>query len=215
MISLHPRALNVHDFTFRQGILAGIVLVSAFILMCQFIMWYVALVLLLTWTPWAYRYTLDLVKRDARLAIYFVFLALQSVHMSEHVAQMVQIHVLGRAFSNSHGLFGAIMDTETLHFAFDSLWIPFCTIWLLMLYSGRDKWMLLLLPIAAWHCAEHVVIMDYYLRTHIVGSPGILASGGLIGSPLSRPDLHFIYNLVETTIMAKGIVTAMKSEVMR
>jgi hypothetical protein len=167
-------------------------------------MWYVALALLIAWTPFSIQYTLSLVKRDARLAIYFVFVALQSVHMSEHIAQMVQIHLLGRMFSNSHGLFGALLDTEWLHFFFDTLWIPLCTAWLLMLYSSRDRWLLLLLPIALWHGAEHVVIMDYYLKTGIVGSPGILAQGGLIGSPLIRPDLHFVYNAVEEVFIVQG-----------
>jgi hypothetical protein len=167
-------------------------------------MWYVALALLIAWTPFSIQYTLSLVKRDARLAIYFIFIALQSIHMSEHVAQMVQIHLLGRPFANSHGLFGAWLDVEWMHFAFDTLWIPFCTIWLLMLYGGHDKWLWILFPLALWHAAEHVVIIDYYIRTGIVGSPGILASGGLIGSPLSRPDLHFLYNLFETAIMIQG-----------
>jgi len=206
MITVSPRTIDVRRLTFKQGILAGAAIVAAFILLCQFTMWPIAAVIIAAWTPWAYRYTLDLVKRDARLAIYFVFIALQNVHMCEHVAQMVQIHILGRPFSASHGIFGAVLDTETLHFAFDSLWIPGCMIYLLMLYDGRDKWLWILFPLAVWHCCEHIVIMDYYLRTGIVGSPGILASGGLIGSPLSRPDLHFIYNAIETWIMAKGFL---------
>ena len=44
------------------------------------------------------------------------------------------------------------------------------------------------------------MIMQAFLATGIPGSPGLLASGGLIGGglPLSRPDLHFVYNLAET-----------------
>jgi hypothetical protein len=45
--------------------------------------------------------------------------------------------------------------------------------------------------------------MSFYLRTGIVGSPGLLASGGAIsgGLPLTRPDLHFFYNLIEETLI--------------
>jgi hypothetical protein len=211
---ISPRAINARNFTFKQGILAGAAILAAFILMVQLVMWYIAAAILIAWTPFAYRYTMQLVKRDARLAIYFVFIALQSVHMMEHVAQMVQIHLLGRQFSASHGIFGAVMDTEWLHFLFDSLWIPGCMVYLLMLYGGRDRWLWILFPLAVWHCAEHVVIIDYYIRTGVVGSPGILASGGLIGSPLSRPDLHFLYNAVETWIMAKAFL-ARKGQVTR
>lgn len=190
--------------TLKQRILVIIVLVAAFILICDFIMWYVAAAILLFWTPFGIQYTTQLVKQDARLAIYFVFLALQSIHMTEHIAQMVQIHILGRMFSSSHGLFGALLDVEWLHFWFDSVYIPFCMIYLLMLYKGCDKWMLILFPLAIWHAAEHVVIINYYIRTGITGSPGILAQGGLIGSPISRPDLHFLYNLFEEAFIILG-----------
>ena len=39
-----------------------------------------------------------------------------------------------------------------------------------------------------------------YLQTGIAGTPGLLSSGGLLfgGLPIARPDLHFLYNLVET-----------------
>jgi len=54
-----------------------------------------------------------------------------------------------------------------------------------------------------WHEVEHVYIMSVFLRTGHVGSPGLLASGGAIGGglPLSRPDLHFYYNLLEELIL--------------
>jgi len=57
--------------------------------------------------------------------------------------------------------------------------------------------------IVTWHAFEHVAIMSYYLRTGIVGSPGLLAHGGIIagGLPLIRPDLHFLYNLIEETLI--------------
>ena len=71
--------------------------------------------------------------------------------------------------------------------------------------------MILMLPLVLLHCSEHIVIMDFYLRTGIDGSPGIMAIGGLIGSPLSRPDLHFLYNEVETACMVLGFRKAITS----
>lgn len=40
----------------------------------------------------------------------------------------------------------------------------------------------------------------------VVGSPGFLSAGGLIagGSPIARPDLHFLYNLAETIPLLIG-----------
>src|SRR5215472_14879554 len=109
---------------FQQGVLTGIILFFAFIILCQFVMWYVALAAIVAWAPFAIRYAIDLLKRDCILCIYFIFVALQGVHMMEHVAQMVQVHILGWMFKNSHGLFGAAFDVELLHFLFDSVWIP-------------------------------------------------------------------------------------------
>lgn len=201
---------SVRDLSFLQGIIAGIAIIIAFILMCQFVLWQMALVIIIFWSPWCYQYSLDLAKKDLSLALYFVFAALQSVHMSEHIAQMIQIHVLGRIAANSHGLFGAAFDVETVHFLFDSVWIPFWTLYLI--YKRKDLWMIVMLPLAILHCAEHIVIMDTYLRTGVVGSPGILAQGGLIGSPLSRPDLHFGYNALETLAMLAGFRKAIQDE---
>jgi nitrous oxidase accessory protein NosD len=50
------------------------------------------------------------------------------------------------------------------------------------------------MPLALWHLAEHSVILTTYLRTGITGTPGILARGGLLNGPVSRPNLHFLYN---------------------
>jgi hypothetical protein len=48
--------------------------------------------------------------------------------------------------------------------------------------------------------------MSTYLRTGVVGSPGLLSAGGLIagGLPLARPDLHFLYNVAETLPLLFG-----------
>src|SRR2546426_12834154 len=45
-----------------------------------------------------------------------------------------------------------------------------------------------------------------YLRNGIAGSPGLLSAGGLIAGalPITRPDLHFLYNLAETTPLLAG-----------
>ena len=50
---------------------------------------------------------------------------------------------------------------------------------------------------------EHVSIMSVFLHTGHIGAPGLLARGGAIGGglPLSRPDLHFFYNLLEELVL--------------
>jgi hypothetical protein len=53
---------------------------------------------------------------------------------------------------------------------------------------------------------EHCVMIATYIRTGVAGSPGLLSSGGLLfgGLPIARPDLHFLYNLVETIPLLAG-----------
>jgi hypothetical protein len=198
---------------FKVMAIAAAALVSAlaFILMAQFVMWYLALAILAVWSPLAFRtfYTYMLAN-NKMMAVYFVFVALQSIHMSEHVAQEIQIHLLGRPPSMSHGILGGpVFDTEVLHYLFDSWWIPMNTVLLLVMLRGRERWLWLMLPLVCWHAAEHYVIMVDYWRTGITGTPGLLAAGGHIHwfVSVSRPDLHFLYNLLETVPMLFGFLS--------
>jgi len=63
-----------------------------------------------------------------------------------------------------------------------------------------NPWLIAVTPLAAWHFIEHAVMIATYLQTGVSGTPGLLSSGGLLfgGLPIARPDLHFLYNLVET-----------------
>ena len=51
-------------------------------------------------------------------------------------------------------------------------------------------------------------IMVEFIRSGIAGTPGLLSSGGVIGGglPLVRPDLHFLYNLVETAPLVLAFI---------
>jgi hypothetical protein len=126
------------------------------------------------------------------------FLALsQTAHLFEHVAQMVQIHVLHLSGANAQGIIGQL-NIEWVHF----IWNSFVLVALLVLlpHFRTNPWLLAVTPLAAWHLVEHSVMIATYIQTGVAGSPGLLSSGGLIlgGLPIARPDLHFLYNLAET-----------------
>ncbi len=195
----------------RRLAIAAIVLTSAvtFYVMSTFIMWYLALLLLLCWTPLLLQQFSRFFAKSVPLGVLFALLVLQSVHFSEHVAQMVQIHLLGWMPAISHGLFGSVLDVEWMHFFFDTLWIPINTgILLFMLGRRSGVWLWVLLPVGVWHGYEHVTIMSDYLRTGMVGTPGLLATGGHLwhNSPMSRPDLHFFYNAIEEVLIIGGFM---------
>jgi hypothetical protein len=175
-------------------------------------LWLVAVLILLAWSPIFVRFTLALYRQYRWLALLFVLLVGQSVHFVEHVAQVIQVHLLGFDVSQAHGIIGQL-DLEWTHFLFDAGWVPICVYTLLVIYRKSNPWLWALAVVAGWHAAEHVAIMRVYLGwgswqnsflwTGIVGSPGLLASGGAIGGglPLSRPDLHSIYNAVEEMLI--------------
>ena len=165
-------------------------------------LWKVALLILFAWLPIFVVKTREIYRQYRWLAFFFVLLIAQSVHFTEHIAQMIQIHLLGLSGMQAHRIIG-MLDLEWVHFIFDAGWVPICVYILLFVYRKSNPWLWVLGVIVTWHAFEHVVIMSYYLRTGIVGSPGLLAHGGIIagGLALIRPDLHFLYNLIEETLI--------------
>ena len=126
------------------------------------------------------------------------FLAIsQTAHLVEHVAQMVQIHVLHLVGANAQGIVGQL-NIEWVHFIWNA--IVLVTLLVLLPHFRTNPWLIAVTPLAAWHFVEHSVMIATYIQTGVLGTPGLLSSGGLLfgGLPIARPDLHFLYNLVET-----------------
>ncbi len=210
--TLAQHIISLHPVPLYAVVLASI---TSFLLLVIHLMgwqlWLVALLILLAWSPIFYYTTRALYLNYRWLAFFFVLLVAQSVHFTEHIAQMIQIHLLGLSGAQAHGIIG-VLDFEWVHFLFDAGWVPICCYTLFIVYRKSNPWLWALLPIVTWHAAEHIVIMSYYLRTGIVGSAGLLARGGAIagGLPLIRPDLHFLYNLVEETLIVLAYIHQVK-----
>lgn len=164
--------------------------------------WLMMILILLAWLPVFTIITRSLYRRDRWIAFFFVLLISQSVHFIEHIAQMAQIHIMGLSGTQAHGLIGQL-DLEWVHFLFDACWVLVCVYILFFLYHKTNPWLWPLIILASWHAIEHVAIIHYYITTGIVGSPGLLAQGGAIGGglPITRPDLHFLYNLAEEILI--------------
>jgi len=132
------------------------------------------------------------------------FLAVsQTAHLLEHVAQMIQIHVLHLSGANAQGIVGQL-NIEWVHFIWNALVL--ISLVALLPHFRTNPWLIALTPLAAWHFVEHSVMIATYLQTGVSGSPGLLSSGGVLfgGLPVARPDLHFLYNLVETVPLLIG-----------
>ena len=150
--------------------------------------------------PWGLVYGLELTwtyRHFKWVALFYLLVLTQAGHFAEHVAQMVQLHLLGLSGSEASGIFSRL-DVEWVHFGFNT-WIMLAVLVLLIRYR-TNPWLWVTLVIAAWHQAEHTYLITRYLQTVLEGDPGLLAQGGVLagGLPVRRPDLHFLYNVVET-----------------
>jgi hypothetical protein len=172
-------------------------------------LWGRVLAALLPWTPlftgqivWTYRHY-------QWLSLFYVLVVTQCGHFLEHVAQMVQIHILGLTGLNARGVFGAL-DLEWVHFIWNTGVIV--AVLFLLRHFRANGWLWATALLAGWHEIEHIAIMWAYLSTGNVGTPGLLAHGGVLGGgiPLSRPDLHFLYNLAETIPLLAAFVYQLK-----
>lgn len=147
-------------------------------------------------------------RAGAWFALYFVLALTQTGHVMEHVVQVIQLRILGLSGEHAHGVVGAL-DIEWVHFAWNA-WVLVAVV-ALLLGRQRNGWIWIAAPIAAWHLIEHTILIALYLTTGIEGNPGLLATGGLLagGLPLARPELHLVYNLVETVPILIGFGVAM------
>jgi hypothetical protein len=131
------------------------------------------------------------------VALLGVLALTQTAHLVEHIAQMVQIHLLHLSGASAQGIVGQL-NIEWVHFTWNALVLV--AILVLLPHFRTNPWLIAVTPLAAWHFVEHAVLIATYLQTGVSGTPGLLSSGGLVfgGLPIPRADLHFLYNLAET-----------------
>ena len=209
---LFKQITSMHSVPLYAVVLASLTSFALLVIhMVGWEFWKVAVLILIAWLPiWIVK-TASLYRHYHWLALFFVLVIGQSVHFIEHIAQMIQIHILGLSGTQAHGIIG-MLDLEWVHFVFDAGWVPMCVFTLFFIFRKSNPWLWFLAVIVTWHAIEHFAIMSVYLRTGLVGTPGLLAHGGAIagGLPLSRPDLHFLYNLAEETLILIAYVYQIK-----
>lgn len=191
------------SFTLQRVSLKA-VLITAFVsefllvgaIVQDFPLWGIVLAALIPWIP---LFTFEAVWKYENYGFYAFLLAftlLQIGHLGEHAAQVGQLLAFQGDASRSHGVFGAL-DRELVHFVWDSLvWVGVGFI--LYKLGPHNKWLWISFIAATFHEYEHAFL--YYLDLYepefygAGGDTGLLARGGMIGTPFARPYLHFIYN---------------------
>ncbi len=167
-------------------------------------LWAIGLVALLPWIPlfgfeaiWKY-------EHYGFYAIFGVLTALQIGHFGEHIVQMLQLLATHGNVKLSRGVFGQL-DIEAVHFVWNVIvWLGTCL--LLYVFGFRNRWLVVSFVAASLHMLEHFYLYWIYLTDHPFylagGANGIMGLGGMIGSPLVRPYLHFVYNYFEVIPLA-------------
>lgn len=199
--SLTKTIISLHRVPLFSVILTCIISLGLmYTLALSWTMWLVALLIALAWLPIFLLKTISLYREYRWFALFFVLVVTQGAHLLEHFVQVLQIHVLGTSIARANGIIG-IFNTEWIHFVWN-IWVLVFVILFLFLFR-RNPWLKVLLIASTWHAIEHCYILYEYLRTGVNGLPGLLAQGGAIagGLPIIRPDLHFLYNLVEEVLL--------------
>jgi hypothetical protein len=183
----------------------------SFGLLLDWPLWAIGLATVLPWLP---VFTIDaarVFRAYQWLALFYLLVVTQTGHFLEHVAQMIQIHVLALTGADARGIFGTL-DIEWVHFVWNT-WVLLAVIVLLFHYP-KNRWLWLTAVLTTWHAIEHAYIFSTYLSTGISGTPGLLAQGGAIagGLPIIRPDLHFFYNLIETIPLIAAFLYQVRRE---
>ena len=151
--------------------------------------------------PWLPLVTVESERKHAAYGVFGIFAAVtfaQVMHMGEHAVQVTQLLMTDGVLARSHGVFGQL-DFELVHFVTDTaLWFTLGA--LLVVMRGRNTWLWIAFAAASFHQVEHFYLMwlnttheSFYTRG---GFAGIMGDGGMVGSPLDRPYLHFSYNFI-------------------
>lgn len=206
-------ALALSSFTQVRGLprrvvvltTIAVVAVVAFGIVQGWPVWAIVAAGLAPWVP-VLAFEIDWARRHyGWLALFYALVVTQGGHVIEHVVQVTQIHVAGTPAKQAKGVFGAL-DIEWVHFVWNT-WVLIAVV-LLVLRFRRNPFLWATLAFALWHEAEYAFLISRYIATDLPGHPGLAAKGGTIagGLPITRPDLHFYYNVIETTPLIAGFV---------
>ncbi len=163
-----------------------------------------------TLLPWLLVFAFEYVWKYEHYGFYaflLAFVLLQLGHLTEHTVQIVQLIATGGDLAHSHGVFGQL-DFETVHVVWDSaVWIGLA----ICLYKfSHNRWLYVAFFFATAHEVEHLYLYYVYNTDGAFyfqgGLTGIMGYGGVIGSPLYRPYLHFFYNFLVVAPMLIAFV---------
>jgi hypothetical protein len=130
-------------------------------------------------------------------------------HWAEHLAQAVQIYILGWSRPEAGGVLGLwfpwLVSSEVLHYGYAIFMLA--GLWMLRKgFTGTSlKWWTAALVIQFWHHFEHLLLQAQALFNYnLLGSP-IPLSILQMAFPKSRVEIHLFYNAIVFAPMIVGM----------
>ena len=127
-----------------------------------------------------------------------LFILVVLAHWAEHLAQAVQIYVLGWPVPESRGVLGLwfpwLVKTELMHYLYALVMLV--GLWMLRkgFHGTSRKWWTLALGIQFWHHIEHGLLISQAISGHnLFGSPVPVS---IIQLWIPRVELHLFYNTI-------------------
>ncbi|MCG5216071.1 hypothetical protein [Streptosporangium sp. KLBMP 9127] len=142
-----------------------------------------------------------------------VYLFIVVAHWAEHLAQAVQVYVLGWPLPQARGVLGLpfpwLVTSEWMHYGYALLML----IGLIMLrpgFVGRSRtWWTISLGIQVWHHIEHLLLLIQALAgSNLMGRP---APTSIIQLLVPRMELHLFYNAIVFVPMVVAMVLHMRA----
>jgi hypothetical protein len=136
-----------------------------------------------------------------------LFMVVVLGHWAEHLAQAVQIYVLGWPVTEARGVLGLfypwLVKSEVLHYLYALVMLA--GLWTLRKgFRGLSrKWWTAALVIQFWHHVEHALLIGQALTgRNLFGSP---VPSSILQLLIPRVELHLFYNTVVFIPMVIGM----------
>lgn len=131
----------------------------------------------------------------AALALFMVIVV---AHWAEHVAQAIQVYVLGWPLPEARGVLGVpipwLVTSEWMHYGYALVML----VGLILLrpgFTGRSRvWWNAALLIQVWHHFEHLILLVQALTGHNL--LGRKAPASIVQLLVPRVELHLFYNAI-------------------
>ena len=138
-----------------------------------------------------------------------LFMIIVLAHWAEHLAQAIQIYLLGWSRPAAGGVLGLffpwLVSSEVLHYGY--AFVMLIGIWMLRKgFTGLSrKWWTVALVIQFWHHIEHLLLQLQVLFHHnLLGSP-VPLSFLQMAFPKNRVEIHLFYNAIVFIPMMIGM----------